>query len=71
MGFEADGNVTALAIRGWFLTGAELDLGDNDPAVLPSGIDQARPPTTPCIIGSPALLTATTIRQSCLQALTR
>ena len=40
VGFEADGNITALAIRGWFLTGAELDLGDNDPQVLPSGIDQ-------------------------------
>ena len=39
-GFEADGNITALNIRGFFLTGAELDLGDNDPQVMAAGVDQ-------------------------------
>ena len=40
VGFEADGNITALDIRGYFLTGAELDLGDNDPQVMAAGMDQ-------------------------------
>ena len=40
MGFQEDGRITALSLRGFFLVGAELDLGDNDPAVLAGGIDQ-------------------------------
>ena len=43
VGFRDDGRIVALNIRGFFLVGAELDLGDNDPAVLSSGIDQAGP----------------------------
>ena len=40
VGFEPDGNVTALSIRGWFVTGAELDQADNDPMGLAAGADQ-------------------------------
>lgn len=40
VGFDDDGNVTALAIRGWFLCGADLDLGNADMEVLTGGIDQ-------------------------------
>ena len=40
VGFDDDGNVTALAIRGWFLCGADLDLASSDMDVVTMGIDQ-------------------------------
>lgn len=40
MGFDDEGNVAALKIRGYFLCGADMDLGFNDMLVLSVGADQ-------------------------------
>ncbi len=44
IGFDSEGKVHALKVRGYFLCGAHMDLGFNDMLVLQSGVDQARGP---------------------------
>ena len=43
VGFDGAGRLEALAVRGWFLCGAVLDLAEGDAQILQSGADQARP----------------------------
>ena len=40
VGFNDEGKVAALKIRGYFLCGAEMNLGFNDMVILASGVDQ-------------------------------
>ena len=40
VGFDDEGKVAALKIRGYFLCGAEMNLGFNDMAVLAMAADQ-------------------------------
>ena len=40
VGFDDAGQITALAVRGWFLAGAELDIGWNDLMIIRDGPDQ-------------------------------
>ena len=39
--FDDEGRVSALAVRGWFLAGADQDLAFNDMMILQVGADQA------------------------------
>jgi xanthine dehydrogenase molybdopterin-binding subunit B len=39
-GFDGEGKVSALRVRGYFLCGASMDLGFNDMMVLQTGADQ-------------------------------
>lgn len=40
VGFDNDGRISALSVRGWFLAGADLDLAWNDMMILQTGADQ-------------------------------
>ena len=42
VGFDGDGKITALAIRGWFLTGADVDLAFIDQVTLRDKADTVR-----------------------------
>ena len=48
VGFDDEGKVTALKIRGYFLCGAEMNLGFNDMAVLAMAVDQVHMAFTIC-----------------------
>lgn len=40
VGFDSDGRISALSVRGWFLAGADLDLAWNDMFIIQTGADQ-------------------------------
>ena len=44
MAFDDEGRASALAVRGWFLAGADQDLAFNDMMIIQVGADQASPP---------------------------
>ena len=40
VGFDEEGKVSALSVRGWWLAGADLDLAWNDMMIIQTGADQ-------------------------------
>lgn len=48
VGFDDEGKVAALKIRGYFLCGAEMNLGFNDMAVLAMAVDQVHTDHSHC-----------------------
>ena len=40
VGFDSDGRISALSVRGWWLAGADLDLAWNDMMIIQTGADQ-------------------------------
>ena len=42
VGFNDEGRISALSIRGWWLAGADIDLGWNDMMIIKAGADQVQ-----------------------------
>ena len=42
VGFDDQGRISALSVRGWWLAGADLDLAWNDMMIIQTGADQVR-----------------------------
>ena len=40
VGFDENGKISVLSVRGWFLGGADIDLAWNDMMILQTGADQ-------------------------------
>ena len=40
VGFDNEGRISALSVRGWWLAGADLDLAWNDMMIIQTGADQ-------------------------------
>ena len=40
VGFDKEGRILGLSVRGWWLAGADLDLAWNDMMIIQTGADQ-------------------------------